>query len=326
MSNIILEKKEHSKNFKKFKKVVKKNANDKTENVYSKKGYKSKDDINLVNHISNRKKNNIMSKINKTASTKIYINKKGISNNENRNNELIKYATDIISLFDNNKEEVRNESDNNLNIVYKNHEEIGAFSNKNIKNTSETLNCFNESKQINSFEFSLEINNENNYHLSKHVKELINYTSNSEPYFSDTEFISENNKSNNKSNERTKKKKMTKFKETFKNKKYKKEKENIIIDYNTDIIYKNLDNLKSLYQGVHESTSFCMTKLMNSRIHVQKNIAKYDDILSEHSENILNKFDIFIEEDVKDVHESRSVYIDQICECFTYIMSITLTK
>ncbi|SOS77521.1 conserved Plasmodium protein, unknown function [Plasmodium sp. gorilla clade G1] len=326
MSNIILEKKEHYKNFKKFKKVVKKNANDKTENVYSKKGYKSKDDINLVNHVSNRKKNNMMGKINKTFSTKIYINKNGISNNENGNNELIKYATDIISLCDNNKKEVRNESDNNFNIGYINDEEIRSLSNKNIKNTSETLNCFSESKQINSFEFSLEINNESNYHLSKHVKELINYTSNSETYFSDREFISENNKSNNKSNESTKKKKTTKFKETCENKKYKTKKKNIIIDYNPDIIYKNLDNLKSLYQGVHDSTSFCMTKLMNSRIHVEKNIAKYDDILSEHSENIFNKFDIFIEEDVKDLHEPRYVYIDKICECFTYIMSITLTK
>ncbi|SOV77598.1 conserved Plasmodium protein, unknown function [Plasmodium reichenowi] len=326
MSNIILEKKEHYKNFKKFKKVVKKNANDKTENVYSKKGYKSKDDINLVNHVSNRKKNNMMGKINKTFSTKIYINKNGISNNENGNNELIKYATDIISLFNNNKKEVRNESDNNFNIGYINDEEIKSLSNKNIKNTSETLNSFNESKQINSFEFSLEINNESNYHLSKHVKELINYTSNSEPYFSDREFISENNKSNNKSNESTKKKKTTKFNEACENKKYKTKKKNIIIDYNPDIIYKNLDNLKSLYQGVHDSTSFCMTKLMNSRIHVEKNIAKYDDILSEHSENIFNKFDIFIEEDVKDVHEPRYVYIDKICECFTYIMSITLTK
>ncbi|SOV74797.1 conserved Plasmodium protein, unknown function [Plasmodium sp. gorilla clade G3] len=326
MSNIILEKKEHHKNFQKFKKVVKKNANNKTENFYSKKGYKSKDDINLVNHVSHRKKNNVMGKINKTFSTKIYINKKGISNNENRNKELIKYATDIISLFDNNKKEVRNESDNNMNIGYKNDEEIISLSNKNIKNASETLNCFNESKQINSFEFSLEINNESNYHLSKHVKELINYTSNSESYFSDRDFISENNKSNNKSSESTKKKKTTKFKETCENKKYKKKKKNIIIDYNPDIIYKNLDNLKSLYQGVHDSTSFCMTKLMNSRIHVEKNIAKYDDILSEHSENIFNKFDIFIEEDVKDVHEPRYAYIDQICECFTYIMSITLTK
>lgn len=303
MSNIILEKKEHYKNFKKFKKVVKKNANDKTENVYSKKGYKSKDDINLVNHVSNRKKNNMMGKINKTFSTKIYINKNGISNNENGNNELIKYATDIISLFDNNKKEVRNESDNNFNIGYINDEEIRSLSNKNIKNTSETLNSFSESKQINSFEFSLEINNESNYHLSKHVKELINYTSNSETYFSDREFISENNKSNNKSNESTKKKKTTKFKETCENKKYKTKKKNIIIDYNPDIIYKNLDNLKSLYQGVHDSTSFYMTKLMKSRIHVEKNIAKYDDILSEHSENIFNKFDIFIEEDVKDLHE-----------------------
>lgn len=303
MSNIILEKKEHYKNFKKFKKVVKKNANDKTENVYSKKGYKSKDDINLVNHVSNRKKNNMMGKINKTFSTKKYINKNGISNNENGNNELIKYATDIISLFDNNKKEVRNESDNNFNIGYINDEEIRSLSNKNIKNTSETLNSFSESKQINSFEFSLEINNESNYHLSKHVKELINYTSNSETYFSDREFISENNKSNNKSNESTKKKKTTKFKETCENKKYKTKKKNIIIDYNPDIIYKNLDNLKSLYQGVHDSTSFYMTKLMNSRIHVEKNIAKYDDILSEHSENIFNKFDIFIEEDVKDLHE-----------------------
>ncbi|ETW50383.1 hypothetical protein PFMALIP_01549 [Plasmodium falciparum MaliPS096_E11] len=271
MSNIILEKKEHYKNFKKFKKVVKKNANDKTENVYSKKGYKSKDDINLVNHVSNRKKNNMMGKINKTFSTKIYINKNGISNNENGNNELIKYATDIISLFDNNKKEVRNESDNNFNIGYINDEEIRSLSNKNIKNTSETLNSFSESKQINSFEFSLEINNESNYHLSKHVKELINYTSNSETYFSDREFISENNKSNNKSNESTKKKKTTKFKETCEKKKYKTKKKNIIIDYNPDIIYKNLDNLKSLYQGVHDSTSFYMTKLMNSRIH---NIAR----------------------------------------------------
>ncbi|CRG93835.1 conserved Plasmodium protein, unknown function [Plasmodium gallinaceum] len=90
--------------------------------------------------------------------------------------------------------------------------------------------------------------------------------------------------------------------------------------------YQNFNKLKTLYESAHATTRFFLTKIINSKEYIERNIPLYDDILNKNSESLFKKLDIFDEDEKVDNCEQGYDIVDSICEYFTYLMSLTLIK
>ncbi|CRH00879.1 conserved Plasmodium protein, unknown function [Plasmodium relictum] len=182
----------------------------------------------------------------------------------------------------------KNEIDINENLLSDNYNEKNEIEslNKKIKNISGSFKSEN-THEFDSYEKFFEINNKAKYELSEHVKTLISDKNDFDIHF-------------------------------------KKEKE--IINDNQEDEYQSLNKLKTLYEDTRASTKYFLTKMLNSRIYIEKNIPLYDNILNKNTESFFKKLNIFNEEEKVDSCEQGNDFIDNICEYFTYLMSLTLIR
>ncbi|SCN61236.1 conserved Plasmodium protein, unknown function [Plasmodium chabaudi chabaudi] len=193
-------------------------------------------------------------------------------------------------------------------------------SNINITSSADTTTSKDTNNELETYGNFFDISEEAKHELSEHVKKLIKDNNESDNYVSD---IIQNNYDIDESNN-YKRKKRKKKKSGLRNKTKKtKVKTNDGVDEND-----SFKKLKTLYQGAQDATANYITKIFNSKIFIEKNIIKYDDILSKHSDDIIKHFNIFEEtKDEEGIVGSDVIengVLDNICEYFAYLMALSL--
>ncbi|SCM22548.1 conserved Plasmodium protein, unknown function [Plasmodium chabaudi adami] len=193
-------------------------------------------------------------------------------------------------------------------------------SNINITSSADTTTSKDTNNELETYGNFFDISEEAKHELSEHVKKLIKDNNESDNYVSG---IIQNNYDTDESNN-YKRKKRKKKKSGLRNKTKKtKVKTNDGVDEND-----SFKKLKTLYQGAQDATANYITKIFNSKIFIEKNIIKYDDILSKHSDDIIKHFNIFEEtKDEEGIVGSDVIengVLDNICEYFAYLMALSL--
>ncbi|CAD2095425.1 conserved Plasmodium protein, unknown function [Plasmodium vinckei lentum] len=166
-------------------------------------------------------------------------------------------------------------------------------SNINITSSANTATSKDTHNELETYGNFFDISEEAKHELSEHVKKLIKDNNESDNYAND--IIQNNYDTDESSNYKRKKRKKKRSGLRYKTKKTK-VKTNDGVDEND-----SFKKLKTLYQGAQNATANYITKIFNSKIYIEKNIIKYDDILSKHSDDIIKHFNIF--EETKDEEE-----------------------
>ncbi|GAB67300.1 hypothetical protein PCYB_113210 [Plasmodium cynomolgi strain B] len=177
------------------------------------------------------------------------------------------------------------------------------------KNTSVTnsIASADSYKAEDSFEKFFQISREAKQELSEHVNKLLSHANESDRFETPRKNSTETDKSYDQMNKKG---------------------NNIKPTYDQDDVYENFRKMQtSLYDGANEATSFIMTNVFSKKIDIEKNIVKYDDMLSKHSENFFKRFELFEQEDESmDEAEAGISLVDKLCEYFTYVMFLTLNR
>lgn len=164
--------------------------------------------------------------------------------------------------------------------------------NVNITSRTDTSTSKDTHNDLETYGNFFNISEEAKHELSEHVKKLIK--DNNEPY-NYAKGIKQNDYDTDESSNYKKKKRKKKNGLRSKAKKNK-------LRTNDEIDEKNsFKKLKTLYQGAQNATANYITKIFSSKVYIEKNIIKYDDILSKHSDDIIKHFNIF--EETKDEEE-----------------------
>ncbi|ANQ09234.1 Uncharacterized protein PCOAH_00034250 [Plasmodium coatneyi] len=188
------------------------------------------------------------------------------------------------------------------------------------KNTSVTNSIVSADSCIeeDSFEKFFQISREAKQELSEHVNKLLSHANESDRF--ETPRKKNNTETDKSYDEMNKKRNNTKWSK-------KKSRKKKTVTYDQNDVYENFTKLKTLYDEANEATSYFMTNVLNKNINIEKNILKYDDMLSKHSENFLKGFELFDqEEESMDEAETGISLVDNICEYFTYVMFLTLNR
>ncbi|KJP85774.1 hypothetical protein AK88_04590 [Plasmodium fragile] len=186
------------------------------------------------------------------------------------------------------------------------------------KNTSMTnsIASADSYKADDSCEKFFQISREAKQELSEHVNKLLNHANESDRFETPTK---NNIEADQRCDQISKKRNNPKWSK-------KKSKKKKTATYDQDDVYENFTKLKTLYDGASEATSYFMTNVLNKKINMEKNIVRYDDVLSKHSETFFKRFELFEqEEESMDEAETGIGLVDNICEYFTYVMFLTLT-
>ncbi|SBT37883.1 conserved Plasmodium protein, unknown function [Plasmodium ovale wallikeri] len=195
------------------------------------------------------------------------------------------------------------------------------------KNSSASNTSYSkDTHERKSYEKFFEICSEAKQELSDHVKMLIKQKNESDEWVSNKRMGSEICRRSDEHDHyhcdncvRKKRKKSKGSK--------KKSKKGKMGNYEKKEEYQSFNKLKTLYEGAQQATSYYITKMLSSKVHIEKNIVAYDDIMSKHSENILKKWEIFeetAEQDASETNEIGNDFLGTLCEYFTYFMSLTL--
>ncbi|CDU18949.1 conserved Plasmodium protein, unknown function [Plasmodium yoelii] len=195
-----------------------------------------------------------------------------------------------------------------------------APANINITSRTDTSTSKDTHNELETYGNFFNISEEAKHELSEHVKKLIK--DNNEPDNYANEVKQNDYDSDESSNYKRKKRKKKKNGLRSKIKKNKLRTNNEI---NGNDSFKKL---KTLYKGAQDATANYITKIFSSKVYIEKNIIKYDDILSKHSDNIINHFNIFEEtKDEEEISTSDTIengILDNICEYFAYLMALSL--
>ncbi|GAW81772.1 hypothetical protein, conserved [Plasmodium gonderi] len=194
-----------------------------------------------------------------------------------------------------------------------------VFSSKNTRSVTHSINSEDSYRAEESCEKFFQISSEAKHELSEHVKMLINNANESGHYASSTKNNFKEDKYCDRINKKRNKTKLSKKKEKKKNK---------IAKYDKNEKLEKFTKLQSLYDGAHDATAYFVTKVFKNEANNEKNIVEYCDILSNHSERIFKKFELF-EHEGETMHaddETDNGLLDNICELFTYVMFLTLNK
>ncbi|CAD2108694.1 hypothetical protein YYG_01402 [Plasmodium vinckei petteri] len=192
-------------------------------------------------------------------------------------------------------------------------------SNINITSSANTATSKDTHNELETYGNFFDISEEAKHELSEHVKKLIKDNNESDNYAND--IIQNNYDTDESGNYKRKKRKKKKSGLRYKTKKTK-VKTNDEVDEND-----SFKKLKTLYQGAQNATANYITKIFNSKVHIEKNIIKYDDILSKHSDDIIKHFNIFEETKDEEMLSSDVIengILDNICEYFAYLMALSL--
>ncbi|CAD2108673.1 conserved Plasmodium protein, unknown function [Plasmodium vinckei] len=192
-------------------------------------------------------------------------------------------------------------------------------SNINITSSANTATSKDTHNELETYGNFFDISEEAKHELSEHVKKLIKDNNESDNYANDV--IQNNYDTDESGNYKRKKRKKKKSGLRYKTKKTK-VKTNDGVDEND-----SFKKLKTLYQGAQNATANYITKIFNSKVHIEKNIIKYDDILSKHSDDIIKHFKIFEETKDEEMLSSGVIengILDNICEFFAYLMALSL--
>ncbi|CAA9989067.1 conserved Plasmodium protein, unknown function [Plasmodium knowlesi strain H] len=186
-------------------------------------------------------------------------------------------------------------------------------------NTSVTNSIVSANSYIaeDSFEKFFQISREAKQELSEHVNKLLNHANESDRFETPRKNNTEIDKRYDQMNRKRNNTKRSKNKS-------KKKKE---VTYDQDDVYGNFTKLRTLYDGANEATSYFMTNVLNKKINIERNIVKYDDMLSKHSEEFFKRFELLDqEEESMDEAETGISLVDNICEYFTYVMFLALNR
>ncbi|EUD68571.1 hypothetical protein C922_00970 [Plasmodium inui San Antonio 1] len=197
------------------------------------------------------------------------------------------------------------------------HRKDGAALSSKNKSVTNSIASADSYKAEDSFEKFFQLSREAKQELSEHVNKLLSHVNESDrfetPRKDSTETDKHCDQMNKKRNNSKRSKKKSKKKKTA--------------TYDQDDVYENFTKLKTLYDGANEATSYFMTNVLNKKINIEKNIVKYNDMLSRHSESFFKRFELFEqEEESMDEAETGVDLVDNICEYFTYVMFLTLNR
>ncbi|SCM23779.1 conserved Plasmodium protein, unknown function [Plasmodium chabaudi chabaudi] len=288
------------------------------ENFQEKLKYKLKD--NLMGKIENGINDVIVKDSNLNNETK----KRSLSHepnfdkiDKNSHNFSKSNSEDVLELITKNKKSTQYTNYVSSKMLLKDKD---TSSNINITSSADTTTSKDTNNELETYGNFFDISEEAKHELSEHVKKLIKDNNESDNYVSD---IIQNNYDIDESNN-YKRKKRKKKKSGLRNKTKKtKVKTNDGVDEND-----SFKKLKTLYQGAQDATANYITKIFNSKIFIEKNIIKYDDILSKHSDDIIKHFNIFEEtKDEEGIVGSDVIengILDNICEYFAYLMALSL--
>ncbi|VTZ69237.1 conserved Plasmodium protein, unknown function [Plasmodium chabaudi chabaudi] len=288
------------------------------ENFQEKLKYKLKD--NLMGKIENGINDVIVKDSNLNNETK----KRSLSHepnfdkiDKNSHNFSKSNSEDVLELITKNKKSTQYTNYVSSKMLLKDKD---TSSNINITSSADTTTSKDTNNELETYGNFFDISEEAKHELSEHVKKLIKDNNESDNYVSD---IIQNNYDIDES-KNYKRKKRKKKKSGLRNKTKKtKVKTNDGVDEND-----SFKKLKTLYQGAQDATANYITKIFNSKIFIEKNIIKYDDILSKHSDDIIKHFNIFEEtKDEEGIVGSDVIengVLDNICEYFAYLMALSL--
>ncbi|SBT02670.1 conserved Plasmodium protein, unknown function [Plasmodium ovale curtisi] len=232
------------------------------------------------------------------------------------------HSADALKLIQKNEKDELHRRHSSENFSLSGVDALTGKKNSSSSNTSYSK----DTHERKSYEKFFEICSEAKQELSDHVKMLIKQKNESDQWVSNKRMGSEICRRSDEHDYyhcdsciRKKRKKSKGSK--------KKSKKSKMGNYEKKEEYQSFNKLKTLYEGAQQATSYYITKMLSSKVHIEKNIVAYDDIMSKHSENILKKWEIFEETAEQDAFESNEIgndFLGTLCEYFTYFIYSTL--